>query len=138
MKPFFKTRNAVKQTLFYRLPVIIYCALIFWQSSYPPVYSEPFFPHDDKVLHFLCYAVLGILIFRLLGREFVWSMSRTGVIAVLLSFAYGISDEIHQSFVPERFASVPDAIANLAGAVTGVVLYLIVFKEKHDQMPSVS
>lgn len=129
MKPFFNAGNALKQTLFYRLPVIIYCALIFWQSSYPPVYSEPFFPHDDKVLHFVCYAILGILFFRFLGREFAWSMSRTGLISVLLTFAYGVSDEIHQSFVPERFASIPDALANLAGAVTGVIFFMIVFKK---------
>jgi VanZ family protein len=128
----------VKLTLFYRLPVIAYGILIFWQSSFPPVYSEPFFPHDDKVLHFICYAVLGILVFRLLDAEFTWSPVRTGIIAVLLTFAYGISDEIHQLFVPERFASIGDALANLAGAMAGVVFYMIVFKGKQGQVPTES
>ncbi len=36
---------------------------------------------------------------------------------------YGISDEIHQSFVPFREAEVADVIADILGAFSGVYLY---------------
>ena len=36
---------------------------------------------------------------------------------------YGISDEIHQSFVPFRDAEVSDVIADTIGAFSGVYLY---------------
>jgi len=36
---------------------------------------------------------------------------------------YGISDEIHQSFVPERDGSLLDVVADVLGAVCGVYVY---------------
>ena len=48
-------------------------------------------------------------------------------IGVGLAIAYGISDEIHQSFVPGRDASVGDLIADSVGAAlgAGLVVYLL-------------
>ena len=44
------------------------------------------------------------------------------VAAVGLTVLYGLSDEIHQRFVPGRVADVRDLMADTIGALVGVVL----------------
>jgi len=46
------------------------------------------------------------------------------IIAFTISFLYGISDEIHQYFVPNRSSSVYDVIADGIGIWAGIWLYL--------------
>jgi len=45
------------------------------------------------------------------------------LLSVVSASLYGISDEIHQSFVPFRQAEVADVIADTIGAFSGVYLY---------------
>ena len=45
------------------------------------------------------------------------------LLSVVSASLYGISDEIHQYFVPFRDAEVADVIADIIGAVCGVYLY---------------
>jgi VanZ family protein len=49
-------------------------------------------------------------------------------VSILFCILYGISDEIHQYFVPSRQADVMDALFDGLGGALGVVLYL--FMEK--------
>jgi VanZ family protein len=112
--------EALNRAVFYRLPVIALCVLIFWQSSCPGIISAPLFPHDDKVLHFLCYALLAFLCARDLGTEKPqWSRAKIRCIAITFACLFGLSDEIHQAFVPSRTASVYDLIADCLGGVFG-------------------
>ena len=50
----------------YWFPLIIYCMLIFIQSSYPSPRQLPAFPYSDKLMHFGAYAVMGGLCSRAL------------------------------------------------------------------------
>ena len=102
------------------LAALIWAALLFWQSSSSGAGSLlSFLPAgSDKVAHFGAYAVLGALLTLAVGKPMVgW----------VLAVAYGISDEIHQAFVPGRFASVGDLVADALGAALGAVLvaYLV-------------
>lgn len=45
------------------------------------------------------------------------------ILSVLLSSLYGISDEIHQYFVPYRDADLMDILADTLGVVMGVYFY---------------
>jgi VanZ family protein len=45
-------------------------------------------------------------------------------LSVLSAGLYGISDEIHQYFVPGRSADVMDVAADFVGAAWGVLLYM--------------
>lgn len=109
-----------KQFIYYRLPVIGFCVLIFWQSSYPGVISEPFFPHDDKVIHFIIYTVLSALTARALEKEALpWSIKHICLAAMAFSIIFGLSDEIHQAFVPSRCASFFDFLADCGGSMAG-------------------
>jgi VanZ family protein len=44
-------------------------------------------------------------------------------LSIISASLYGVSDEIHQSFVPYRHGSFTDVIADILGAVCGVYLY---------------
>ena len=93
-----------------------WAALLFGLSSLPPgaTPTSPLsFPGDDKVVHAALYAVLGGLLRVALGRSGP---------AVALAAAYGVTDELHQAFVPGRDADVLDWLADLVGAASGAAL----------------
>lgn len=120
-----QSSSRLSLNLFYRLPVIVLCAIIFWQSCYPGIISEPLFPHDDKVIHFGVYALLGFLCARDFTTEKPdWSLTKICMAAVLFACLFGVSDEIHQAFIPSRTASVYDWIADCAGSIAGCLFYL--------------
>ncbi|MGD1999547.1 MAG: VanZ family protein [Desulfobacterales bacterium] len=108
----------------YWLPLIAYCLLIFIQSSFPSPVKEPDIPFFDKYLHILGYALLGALFCRAYGSlRFGGKFWRIAFLSVLSAGLYGISDEIHQHFVPGRSADVMDVAADFVGAAWGVLFY---------------
>jgi len=48
------------------------------------------------------------------------------VIAIIIAILYGISDEIHQFFVPGRYPSFVDVITNSVGILLAGVIYAII------------
>ncbi|HMS85489.1 MAG TPA: VanZ family protein [Nitrospira sp.] len=103
-------------------PVCAYAALIFYISSQShPEEQVPFVTFfSDKVVHAAEFAVLGALCCRALqgsSRE-VWRRQAI-LLAIVFTSLYGISDEIHQAFVPFRESSVFDWIADTVGAAVG-------------------
>lgn len=109
------------------LPPVAYMALIFYMSSRPaPEGLLPEIWNIDKVIHFIEYGILGILWFRALKTSGA-NIGRIAIAAFAITFLYGLSDEIHQYFVPERDASVFDAVADGLGGWMGIWLYKGVF-----------
>lgn len=49
------------------------------------------------------------------------------VIACVLSFIYAITDEIHQIFVPGRACQFQDMMVDLAGIVSGMAVYVVIY-----------
>ena len=97
-----------------------YCLLIFFQSSLPSPDVGPDLPGQDKFLHLAAYAVLGYLACRAFAT-LRCLRGPVGIFAAGFIFAvlFGISDERHQSFVPERMADGWDLLADAAGAFLG-------------------
>jgi VanZ family protein len=109
--------------------------LIFIQSSHPTPDITPHWPFFDKVLHFTAYALLGALFLRAFKTTRIkHNLKLIIMLSILLSSLYGISDEIHQSFVPYRTADVMDALADIIGSAFGVgvlSLWLKSYIKKH-------
>ena len=110
----------------YWVPVCVYAGLIFYLSSQAhPEQELPSFitVFSDKVLHAVEYAVLGGLCYRAFrwGTDDAWRDSAVGL-AILAASLYGVSDEVHQAFVPFRDASWQDWLADFVGATVGVVI----------------
>ena len=118
----------IKIFLSYWLPIIIYCLAIFIQSSLPASERLPAFPHSDKLLHAGAYALLGFLFYRAFQTT---RIPKTVLLIVLISAlsstVYGISDEIHQYFVPSRTFSLADMLANTVGSFIGAALAQFLF-----------
>lgn len=121
MKQFF---NFLSINLFYRLPVLALCSIIFWLSSMP-VSGTQLFSNADKVLHFAIYGMLAILVSRAIRKEKpLFSDTNIKIASILLVSLYGLSDEIHQAFVPDRTPSIFDLMADCLGSITGSFLYV--------------
>jgi VanZ family protein len=100
-------------------------ALIFVVSSVP---GDDLPGHFwDKGAHLLEYAGLGVLfLLPLAGARLSQVTPRTAGIAVLLSTAYGVLDEVHQAFTPDRSPDALDVAADALGAAAGVAVVLVV------------
>jgi VanZ family protein len=128
------------------LPALLWAGLIFWlssQSKLPEI--GPAFWQKDKVAHLIFYGVLGA--FVLLGLRSVVSPStllragqsnprrvvslsnprtpslslpKAALLAILITSAYGASDEFHQRFVPNRTCDVWDWVADTMGGALAV------------------
>lgn len=99
-------------------PAIALMALIFYLSSRPaPEFlSTDKIDFEDKLAHVLAYWVLAALCLRGILWNGKVSLRTALAGAALLSALYGASDEIHQSFVPERSSEFLDWAADVIGA----------------------
>lgn len=84
------------------------------------------------MIHFTAYALLGALFLRAFNTTRIkHHLKLIIMLSVLLSSLYGISDEIHQSFVPFRIADYRDVLADIFGSIVGVyIFYLITIGKK--------
>jgi hypothetical protein len=105
----------------YAVATALYCALIFFLSAQPALPDRApswfRFPGSDKLAHVLLYAGLAALIRVGLVRSDAGVSARIRRLAPLgFAVLYGISDEIHQLFVPNRSFELLDLLADAAGA----------------------
>jgi len=99
-------------------PVIIYSGIIFAFSAM----SDPPAPEfgiklGDKINHFGAFAIMMLLAMR--GAVYLRPDRGTAYlywIAFAYCSLYGATDELHQAFVPNRAAEIPDLIADVLGA----------------------
>ncbi|MDI6806619.1 MAG: VanZ family protein [Candidatus Aenigmarchaeota archaeon] len=98
---------------------IMYMALIFYISSIPLEFPEVVDKLDPTKfsLHVVEYTILGILLPRVAGIK----------LSFLVGSLYGLSDEMHQLFVPFRVFSLWDWLADVIGIIFGILIstYLI-------------
>ncbi len=100
------------------------CLLIYWQSSGPLPPQTPALSGLDKLAHAVVYALLAFLAARAFATlPFPAQAPALVGAAALFAALYGLSDEIHPSFVPGRSADVWDGVADLSGAVAGALIY---------------
>ncbi|MHB1342495.1 MAG: VanZ family protein [Coriobacteriia bacterium] len=103
------TRNAMIRWAF----VAAWMAVIFRLSALPGS-SVP--GNFGSFGHFGVYAVLGALVTFALRSPSVWPR------AVAFASVYGVTDEIHQLFVPGRMADPVDWVVDTIGAIAGAVV----------------
>jgi VanZ family protein len=106
------------------LPFAVGCAAIFTVSgmSAPPIPDALVFDMSDKLLHGIAYAGLAGLAVPGTTRGFSHVTTTTLAIAACCAAAWGVSDELHQSFVPGRDCSIFDWFADTTGAAFGAVV----------------
>ena len=107
------------------LPAIIYMAGIFLLSCSHGM-NLPFIdkPSVDKLYHIVLYAPLGYLIIRAFEQGLRLYGKKLILWGIVITILFGWSDEIHQLFVPGRYYSYWDLLADSIGAVLGTWIYL--------------
>ena len=96
---------------------LLYMAVIFFLSAQSDLPLPYWFGGEDFFLHMAEYGVLGLLL--------SWALVNSGVTrrlvlyVFLMGLLYGLTDELHQYFVPERVASLIDVIADGLGSLLG-------------------
>ena len=119
-------QDVMGQVLWYWAPVVGYAGLIFSLSSLShPEEQLPSFllkGISDKVLHAVEYAMLALLC----HRAFRWAAGpavarQAVVLAIVTASVFGLTDEVHQLFVPFRESSWQDWLADTVGATLAAV-----------------
>lgn len=110
------SRHDGARPLWLWIPAGAWAATIFVLSSFSRLPSGPG-GLSDKHAHVLAYALLcALIVLPLAGGRWIGVTWRTVLAAALLAIGYGITDEIHQSFVPGRDMSMLDLAADTVGA----------------------
>ena len=106
------------------LPVYLYAGIIFIYSSQSSPALVPKILYGDKLLHLIEYAILAYLIARAAKNSPSLKLrAHFRILAIGLAFLYGLSDELHQYFVPGREAEILDVLTNGVGAYLGQILF---------------
>jgi VanZ family protein len=107
------------------LPALLYMVAIFISSCFHHV-PLPFIDRlsVDKIYHGLEYLVLGYLVLRALEQGFLMYGGWMVVLGIFIATIYGISDEVHQLYVPGRYFGWWDLTADAVGSALGCWVYL--------------
>lgn len=88
-------------------------------SGLPGTSQFPSFPGADKAAHALVYALLAVLLWMGFKR---WSPGKRSHTVLGITALYGLGMEIMQNFFfPERHFELLDIVANIIGAVLGLL-----------------
>lgn len=75
-----------------------------------------------KVAHFSIYMLLGFFMYLLMHTGYSVKEKASAWQAVLYSFLYAVTDEVHQMFVPGRSCMLKDVVIDTWGASFGVAI----------------
>lgn len=90
-------------------------------------------PFADKIFHAVEYFVLGALLIRAFDHsarlaadksDFKLGLAKLTVLAIIVALSYGAVDELYQRAIPGRLCDVFDFIADCAGSLLGIFLYI--------------
>ncbi|MGH2574716.1 MAG: VanZ family protein [Ignavibacteria bacterium] len=117
----------------YHFPFLFWMIAIFVQSSFP---SE-FFPETeilnvDKLFHMAVFGLLALFCYISLIHQYkikFWN-SKPLLFSLIICSLYGISDEYHQAFVPNRSSEFVDWLSDFAGIII-TILIIKYYLQKH-------
>ena len=128
-----KKSNRIR--LFTSLPLVILSAAIVIASHQPHIELPDFnIMSFDKVLHLGAYLVWGtFFIISYLGNSSKPEKGQAVKYLLVLGLLFGISDEIHQFFIPGRSCDAFDLIADMLGILISTSFYGIIKKYLFSQ-----
>lgn len=105
------------------IPLALYWGILLAATTVP-AQSLPPVGMTDKLNHLLAYFVLAILLNLTLvyQRKSALMFRNASIFTFLIASVYGALDEVHQMFVPGRYAEVLDWVADAVGALAGIIV----------------
>jgi VanZ family protein len=113
-------------------PAILVAIVLFILSSIP--YPPPVIlnlSHEDLIMHATVYGVFGFFMARAFYYQTGYLRLKQNLLlfTFLVGTIYGISDEIHQYFVPGRVSDILDVLADSVGTLIGFVVFRLIKKK---------
>ncbi|MCK5034496.1 MAG: VanZ family protein [Candidatus Sabulitectum sp.] len=107
-------RASFKKTDILRRLFLVSVALLIVYLSHQPSLKPPLelFPHQDKLFHMVEFGGLGL---ALVVNSDLFGKKRRKFRMAYAGISWAILDEIHQFFIPGRFCSFHDVLADTAG-----------------------
>lgn len=119
-------------------PLIIYWIILFTATTLPGP-QLPDIHLGDKIEHFSAFFILAVLLnLALIYQRKSYILFRyAAFVTIIICLSYGAIDELHQMFIPGRFADIRDWLADSIGVLIGVLLlnfvkYLFNYKVKFE------
>ena len=130
LKRFSLSSTALQRAALYWALLLAWMVAIFVLSSLPSstidrlnfIQSPLPFLVGQSVVHPMEFGVLAVLLYRLRLSYGLSSGPRLQAAVLLLTVAYGATDELHQSFVPGRDLSWLDLGLDALGAAVGLLV----------------
>lgn len=110
---------------FIYIPLASYWLLIFVLTSIPgKSLPKVFLGLTDKAKHFGAYLLLSFLLNLALHfqKKYKFLTKYSAISTLLIVSLYGILDEIHQIFIPGRYFELFDFLADVLGAIFGILI----------------
>jgi VanZ family protein len=101
----------------FRIAFALYALLVLWASLRTGGGPQPI-EHFDKIMHFTFYAVFTVIAAGCTKQR------KTFIQLSIFIACYGALMEVFQSFVPSRFMSLADMVANTSGVLM-IAFYLL-------------
>ncbi|WP_058486429.1 VanZ family protein [Defluviitalea phaphyphila] len=122
-----------KLDFLYWIPAIIWMCVIFILSSMTGNDLQRTFPFfsDFNWGHFVAYFILAITYYIGLFKKV--KKPRIFYIIILLCVLYGITDEVHQFFVPTRVPDIKDLFSDTIGSITASLFLVVIHKLKEKE-----
>ena len=118
----------------YHLPALFLYLLIFLSSSIPgDNLPQLNFQFSDKIIYILAFFFFIFFFFLFLKNQIISvKLSQLAdLFGVFFAFIFGITDEIHQYFVPNRTCDIFDMVADLIGGLMGYLIVILITKTEY-------
>ncbi|MEW5800294.1 MAG: VanZ family protein [Bacteroidota bacterium] len=123
----------------FQLPVLAWCLFIFAVSSIPSERIPALIDYTDKILHAGVFGILCWLFHVALFFQPNLSLRKwSPYIALVLTMAYGASDEYHQMFTPGRTTEFMDFLADSLGGGVYVIVHSYFNFYRTNEEPEIS
>jgi VanZ family protein len=109
----------------YQFPAIAIAVAIFINSSIPGYkFPEVGFRFFDKLVHVIEFFIFGFFVRRAFFYQSNENIKNSSfLISLIVGILYGISDEVHQIFVPNRNPAIDDTIADAIGVIISQFIF---------------
>ncbi|MBT3252906.1 MAG: VanZ family protein [Candidatus Marinimicrobia bacterium] len=120
----------VRYRLKYFAPAVLYVILIFTLSSLNQrIVSNLSWGLEDFLLHFTEYHFYGVTLIWAVMRDKPRSELKSSYrLAVSIGALSGMADEFYQSFVPSRYSTIEDVVADVFGVILSIITFSLLMK----------
>ncbi len=114
----------------YYSPAVLYVILIITLSSLNQrMVSNYSWGVQDFILHFIEYHFYGVTLIWAVLRDKPWHELRSSYrLAASIGAVSAMADEIYQSFVPTRYATIEDVVADIFGVILSLITFSLLMK----------